>query len=553
MTMTLDAGGQINQAFARMLEKYERGISNTSTVKYDEIRTLLGQLMDLSPEEIYVTGAATRMSNLDTRFPQGNNKNQHLPLGVAFFRDADEKSADSLRGSARSTIEKFVNGLERGTQFDSVILFLQRGDEERAEPLLAISAENSPLAGRIAEVFPEIEQDLVKPAETSHVGEGVPQGAQPPRPQGTDLFSLVESFHSALIEVGLTYERTVVGRLIASLLAKKFLILSGTSGTGKSRIGQALALWLARGPGEPVANHKVVPVGSDWTNRDPLLGYADALDPTQYQMPPSGVLQLILAAIEDGVYPYFLVLDEMNLAHVERYFADLLSAMETRQAISLFDGNHERFAGGVPVESEFELPSNFFVIGTVNVDETTYMFSPKVLDRASVLEFGISKSDVDRYLDSFGNVRMEGLAGAGSSYAELFVTASNLEVGDLGDLVDSRGKNLKQETATVLNALFEGLTLVGAGFGYRSIREIARFAYFYSLVEGSRWTCRSALDAGILQKVLPKLHGSRTKLGPVLQQMLAILDADNYPLSVEKLERMSLRLKQNGFTSFADP
>ena len=102
------------------------------------------------------------------------------------------------------------------------------------------------------------------------------------------------------------------------------------------------------------------------------------------------LLDLILESskIENSNKPYFLILDEMNLSHVERYFADFLSAMESNELISLHKSDDENYKDDVViVPKSIELPNNLFVIGTVNIDETTYMFSPKVLDRANVIEF----------------------------------------------------------------------------------------------------------------------------------------------------------------------
>jgi len=130
----------------------------------------------------------------------------------------------------------------------------------------------------------------------------------------------------------------------------------------------------------------MVSVGADWTNREPILGYPNALESGKYVKPDNGVLDLILNAELDPNKPYFLILDEMNMSHVERYFADFLSAMEsTERTISLHPEGEEWDDCDVP--ASLILPQNLFIIGTVNIDETTYMFSPKVLDRANVIEF----------------------------------------------------------------------------------------------------------------------------------------------------------------------
>src|SRR5205823_4057895 len=111
------------------------------------------------------------------------------------------------------------------------------------------------------------------------------------------------------------------------------------------------------------------------------LGYRDALDSTKYQRPANGALDLLLHAQVNLDQPHFLILDEMNLSHVERYFSDILSALESGEPLALHSGNDDI----EKVPPRLALPANLFIVGTVNVDETTYMFSPKVLDRANVL------------------------------------------------------------------------------------------------------------------------------------------------------------------------
>ena len=104
------------------------------------------------------------------------------------------------------------------------------------------------------------------------------------------------------------------------------------------------------------------------------------------------VLKFMITAANDPANPYALILDEMNLAHVERYFADALSGMESGQeCLPNLAVDSEGVWRVKPGESRLvQLPSNLFVIGTVNVDETTYLFSPKVLDRANTFEFRVS-------------------------------------------------------------------------------------------------------------------------------------------------------------------
>lgn len=172
-------------------------------------------------------------------------------------------------------------------------------------------------------------------------------------------------------QTGLYYTNDLLARFAISLLTKPFVILSGLSGSGKTRLALSFVKWIC----EEAGQYKVVPVGADWTNREPLLGYPDALNKEGYVCPENNVLELIGRAVAHPEKPYFLILDEMNLSHVERYFADFLSAMESGEPILLHEGGWKCSDSLPHIGGQVLLPPNFFIIGTINVDETTYMFS----------------------------------------------------------------------------------------------------------------------------------------------------------------------------------
>lgn len=211
--------------------------------------------------------------------------------------------------------------------------------------------------------------------------------------------------------------------LVAALAAKNFAILTGPSGTGKSRAALKLAEGLQRTYAERASGSlfELVPVGPDWTSPKRLLGYRTPFgnertlkDGTSshesYEL--TDTLRLILRASHSDAsdIPHFLIFDEMNLSHVERYFAPFLSLMEAatileaERGIALVsDADLTLLSAILDVEDatsreaesarsiiadgrDLILPPNLFFVGTVNIDETTYMFSPKVLDRAQVIE-----------------------------------------------------------------------------------------------------------------------------------------------------------------------
>ncbi|WP_241776238.1 hypothetical protein [Methanosphaera sp. WGK6] len=261
--------------------------------------------------------------------------------------------------------------------------------------------------------------------------------------------------------------------------------------------------------------YKVIPVGSNWTENRNVLGFYNVIT-EEYNETPA--YALIKNAQKDLVNPYFLILDEMNLSHVERYFADFLSAIESNEAIPLYSGND------CDDNYELKLPENLFIIGTVNVDETTYMFSPKVLDRANTIEFdSMSVSDYMnndfKYKQVMGNISflLDPLQGIEVRRADIHV------LHDMLCDVMVENSSLWDVLSDELNKLQEILKLSGFDFGFRVINEILRFMVVSWMYEGSpnNWGSNwmRYFDAQIKQKILPKLHGSEKSLSETLNKL----------------------------------
>ena len=351
---------------------------------------------------------------------------------------------------------------------------------------------------------------------------------------------------------GIYLSDALIQRFSASLICKPFLILTGLSGSGKTKLAQSFVQWIC----EDKSQYRIIPVGADWTNREPLLGYPNALKPEEYVKPDSGVLDLIIDANKHPELPHFLILDEMNLSHVERYFADFLSVMESKEEIPLHSGE---FKNGIP--ATLKIPSNLFIVGTVNIDETTNMFSPKVLDRANTIEFRVTKDEMQNFLSNIKEINMDVLTGKGAGMAKSF-----LDMAAIKDFATDANTN------AALLKFFGELKKSGAEFGYRSATEILRLIHQLTLLDANM-SDEQKIDIAIMQKLLPKLHGSRRKLCPVLETLASfcitgdikivkdVFEKDDfdfnstqvmYPLSLEKIARMYRGAIDNGFASFAE-
>lgn len=292
------------------------------------------------------------------------------------------------------------------------------------------------------------------------------------------------------------------------LAHKHFAILSGLSGSGKTQ----LALSYARAvhgidqPSQPDPFLFVCPVRPEWTDPTGLTGYYDVLS-NRYVVPP--FLEAVLVATAHPDSPVFLVLDEMNLARVEYYFSDVLSAIETRGTLQLHSNSVplEGTTGG-SIPAAVPMPQNLYITGTVNVDETTNPISDKVLDRAVVLD----------------------------------MSAIELK-GFLGNLIaaDSGLSNSLRTCEMLLLSLHGAMSPHQLGFGYRVAEEVVRYHAF--AVDHLKGDAAAVLDDLMVQKVLVKLRGAephRSLLGD-LQKATSGL-----PRSRQFLNRLMADLDEYG-------
>ncbi|WP_400201358.1 hypothetical protein [Methanobrevibacter smithii] len=306
-------------------------------------------------------------------------------------------------------------------------------------------------------------------------------------------------------------------------------------------------------------NYKIVPVGANWTENRHVLGFYNVIT-EEYNETPS--YSLIKASKNDIGSPYFLILDEMNLSHVERYFADFLSAIESGQPIPLYSNDDENY--------ELDIPDNLLIVGTVNVDETTYMFSPKVLDRANTIEFPTMAAK--EYMNSdFKEFDFKNINYLMNPLEDLDVR--NMNVYDLKDIfmfINCSEGNLWDVLSNELDLFQSILKKINFDFGFRVINEILRFMFVSWRYEDSpqNWeNWERYFDAQVKQKILPKLHGSQKAIGQTINELFnaCLIERKNnadarlvdltkndcrYYTSAVKLQNMAKILSNQRYVSF---
>ena len=369
----------------------------------------------------------------------------------------------------------------------------------------------------------------------------------------THLDVYKRQIYSYIRDSGFLFRKAVVTNYVLSLLTKPFVILTGISGTGKTKLALLLADYLiARQGGE--GQKAFLSVRPDWTDSTYLLGYYNTIT-EKYEATP--LLKLLLRAGQEPEKPFFVILDEMNIAKVEHYFSDFLSCLESRRPaggnrfiqepiilhhepgeIAFMDEEGREWL----IPPRLEIPFNIFFTGTVNIDETTYMFSPKVLDRANTLELN------EVYLDQYKEMKDDFTLVAGIDLEKLFSRPTlPPQHADFLSFAERHG-----DYHALLVQINELLSRYNMHFGYRVANEIAAYMNnVNSYSSDSAEVLGIAFDLQIKQKILPKFSGSAAKLEEPLRALQKLL-GDHFVQSRAKIEGMLKQLELTGFASFIE-
>jgi hypothetical protein len=324
---------------------------------------------------------------------------------------------------------------------------------------------------------------------------------------------IIKHAHEFITNSGFNYQYDEIANFYLALRAKPFVILAGISGTGKTQLPRKFAASLGFSKKQIIQ----LPVRPDWTDSSDLLGYTSL----EGNFIPKDLTLAIQKAILNPDEPYFFILDEMNLARVEHYFSDYLSVIETRERV----GNEIKTDPILREEilktaknkndfSEIGLPQNLYLIGTVNMDETTHAFSKKVLDRANSIEM----NEVDLNWITNNGKSLKKLENISN---DLFKTVYLHSI----DLSEVDKKSISDEMI-LLHAVNKILEKADLHFAYRVRDEIA----FYLILNKSYKLMKSntAFDFQLVQKILPRIHGSSERVQTVLVELLNLLESKDF-------------------------
>lgn len=401
-------------------------------------------------------------------------------------------------------------------------------------------------------------------------------------------------------------------KFINALRTKPFLLLAGISGTGKSRLVKELAYMtcpqndeLRKNPAEP-GNYCLIEVKPNWHDSAELLGYYSNLS-GRYEL--TKFIRFAYKAIKHPDTPFFVCLDEMNLAPVEQYFAEYLSVLETRKlegdkiissallsrdafANCLLEKTTQTLPASMPAYEPLQegtnqkntklysdddaeiiqylkqkgltLPENLFIIGTVNMDDTTHQFSRKVIDRAFTIE--MNGGNLSEMFDNKNSLDYRNDVVPLDAFKPKYVIANEA----LDEQSDENQTTIKEKIPELLESINNILKETPFCVSYRVQNEL--ILYLCNILDDSDKIDEKISEAFLtilLTKILPRIQGDDkllktksesgndsnvlTDLQEFVKKKFTVVDGDNSELFnsvINKLEKMNSRLENSYFANF---
>lgn len=540
--------------------KYNDNIYNVDTIKrHKEILDEKGSVIwGLIKPNIKSPGiAVTRINKIKTQIADGKDVYAYLATTgeiKARGRISDVLSNFDVSNNSYLVPEYYQKDLDRcivgflfnkiETMDSSSIENLQRYNSEKGK--VALSNQTNPLY--VSNIYDDPDY-----SSKSEIKKGINENIESFKEE--DVESVLKHIYRYINSKGFIFSYEDICNIYLSLKTKPFLILAGISGTGKSKMvnlfSEAINATSENG------RYRILSVKPDWNDSTELFGYKNIND----KFVP-GILTSIIAEASSPANknkPYFICLDEMNLARVEYYLSEYLSIIESRKSSISGEINTDRifpknYLDKNDIYSNLTIPENIYIIGTVNMDDTTFAFSKKVLDRGNTIEYSEVKLEELDFLDeSIDSINVDN---------RIFKTKF-LSIKD--SLREDRDyvTNINAKIIIINNIL----ATVNQHFGYRVRDEIV----FYMLENKLNKLLDEelAFDYQILQKILPAISGSDYFIKEILIQLYNFcnpegeitgdidyinqgvqnLDTAKYMGSAKKIILM-LRGYEDGFVSF---
>lgn len=313
---------------------------------------------------------------------------------------------------------------------------------------------------------------------------------------------LMNEFDSVTHELGLVYDKKDLYNFYTAMKSSNLVILAGMSGTGKSKLVQAYGKALGL-----VDKHQMtfIPVRPAWTDDADLIGYADTLQMV-YRPGDSGLINALMSAKENSKKLHIICFDEMNLARVEHYFSQFLSVLENdpgpQRVLQLYNGDlKSKLTNSAQFPPVIPIGDNVIFVGTVNLDESTYHFSDKVLDRANVITLNVL---------NFGNLRTLSLEKTGTTNLKEQGTLAFEAFNSLRN--QNKEIHMQDSELDLLWEIHKELQKVNKnlGAGPRIVRQIDM--YLKNLPNTEHFTRAEAFDKQIVQRILTKVRGPEEQL-----------------------------------------
>ncbi|GFN32955.1 McrB family protein [Paenibacillus xylaniclasticus] len=396
---------------------------------------------------------------------------------------------------------------------------------EAAAPLDSLQDAGLAVAAAVAPEKPvEIKQPESAPAAASVVlKETAKEAPEPMLSSDNEELRFMEHFIQVTRELGLQYSEKDLFNFHTAMKSNTLNIIAGMSGTGKSKLVQAYARALGLDDDQFV----IIPVRPSWTDDSDLIGYVDAMNMV-YRPGDSGLINTLIQAQKEENRKsklYLICFDEMNLARVEHYFSQFLSVLEMdpqRRFLRLYnDDLTGRLYNTAQYEPVITIPENIMFVGTVNIDESTYHFSDKVLDRANVISLDI--------------LPYAGLKNLGQKERKPQGRKTAYSFEEYSKFRQTEGFTLSDREAEFFWILHRTLqeSNKNLGVGPRVVRQIDM--YIRNLPDNPYITRREALDIQVVQRILTKLRGPEG----LLRDLIGKVDASGELVGSKLVERLN--------------